>query len=78
MSLLEVANIDSSCAISDTNDINKKIQFDVSNISPGNTILLSIPITNTTLIGNNNIDTITNKTIDANNNTILNISNTNI
>lgn len=77
-STYEVDNISNNTSISDQNNLSKKIVFDLSNISPNTTRTLTIPDANINLLGETSSQTITNKTINADNNTLLNIVNSNI
>lgn len=62
----------------DNSDNTKKVQFQLSSITTGNVRILTIPDANTTLIGTDTTQTLTNKIIDATSNTINNIGNSQI
>lgn len=62
----------------DDNDQTKKLQLQLSAVSTGNTRVLTIPDQNTTIAGTDATQTFTNKTINADNNTITNITNSQI
>lgn len=64
---------DSTTYFQDNLDNTKKVQFQLSGLTPGATRVLSLPNANDTLVGRVTVDTLTNKTIDGNNNTITNI-----
>jgi hypothetical protein len=70
MSSYKIDNIDSHVSIQDTNDMTKKIKFDISNISSSTTRTLTIPDNNITIVGTNNSQTLTQKTISASSNTV--------
>ena len=65
--------IDSTFLISDDGDVTKKVRFEVSGVSPATIRVLAIPDEDTTIAGTDATQTLTNKTIDANNNTISNL-----
>jgi len=75
-SRLEVDNLSSACYIQDDTDLTKRINFNVTNVTGDKTI--TFVDSNITVVGEANTTTLTNKTIDANNNTISNIADTNI
>ena len=56
--------------IIDNTDNTKKCQFNLSNISSGSTRTYTVPNQNTTLVGNNTTDTLTNKNLTGTTNTI--------
>jgi hypothetical protein len=83
MSTYKVNNINAVTSIRDVIaeirdeiDSTKKIKFDVSGISTNNTRLIGIPDNNFTMVGDVTTQSLTNKTIDADNNTLSNIGNT--
>ena len=59
-------------------DNTKKMQFNLSGLSTASTVSLAIPNYSTTLVGIDSTQTLTNKTINASNNTITNIVDANI
>ena len=59
-------------------DNTKKIQFGLSNITTSTTRTLTIPDANITIVGTDATQTLTNKAIDADNNTITNIDDNDI
>lgn len=65
--------IDSNFTISDDGDTTKKMQFEVSGVTTGVTRVYTVPDSDTTLVGTDATQTLTNKTIDADNNTISNL-----
>lgn len=65
---------DSSTYFQDDGDNTKKAQFELSGIGSGQTRILSLPDADTTLVGVGVSQTLTNKTIDADNNTLSNIA----
>lgn len=65
---------DSTFSIKDDVDSTKVVQFQVSGITTGNTRTLTVPDANTTIVGNDTTQTLTNKTINASNNTVSNIT----
>jgi hypothetical protein len=64
---------DASTFIVDNTDDTKKLNFELSTITPGNTRTITVPDANTTIVGTDATQTLTNKTIDASSNTITNI-----
>jgi hypothetical protein len=69
---------DNTTYFQDNIDNSKKLQFQLSDISTFTTRILSIPDDDTTIVGTDTNQTLTNKTIDAYLNTIINIDNSNI
>jgi len=69
---------DSTTYLQDDIDNTKKVQFQLSGITTATTRILTVPDASTILTGTNTTQTLTNKTIDADNNTITNIDNANI
>jgi len=69
---------DDTFYIQDNGDSTKKLQFQLSGITTGNTRTLTIPDITDTIVGLTATQTITNKTINADNNTITNIDNNEI
>jgi len=70
--------VDATTYIIDNIDNTKKVQLELSGISTSTTRVLSVPNADITLVGDNNSQTLTNKTINSDNNTITNITNANI
>jgi len=70
--------VDYTTYFEDNSDNSKKMQFELSGITSGQTRILTVPNESTTLIGTATTQTITNKTINANNNSITNLSNSSI
>lgn len=60
----------SSSTISDDNDTTKKISFNVSTVSTGTTRTLAVPNANTTLVGTDATQTLTNKDLSSDTNTL--------
>lgn len=69
---------DDSTFIQDNGDNSKKLQFDVSGVATSTTRTLTVPDENTTIVGTDATQILTNKSIDANFNTITNIDNNEI
>lgn len=69
---------DSNLTIQDNSDNTKQAQFQLSGITTGNTRTFTVPDASTTLVGTTISQTLTNKTIDADANTITNIENADI
>lgn len=69
---------DNTTYFQDNVDNTKKLQLSLSNISSDTMRIITVPNANTTIVGNDTIQTITNKTIDAVSNSIFNIDNINI
>jgi hypothetical protein len=70
--------IDNSTNITNNADNTKKVQFDVSNITASTTRIITVPDANLTLVGSDTAQTLSQKTIDTDSNTVTNIDNTNI
>jgi hypothetical protein len=62
-SVRDIGSVSDNLKVVDTVDFTKKIQFDVSTITTGNTRVLSAPDANTTLSGIDVAETLSNKTI---------------
>ena len=62
----------------DNNDNTKQFKFEVSGISSNSARTITIPDSDLTIAGLNTVQTLTNKTINASNNTITNILNSSI
>lgn len=77
-SRFEIENINASVFLQDDDDFDKRVKFDISRITTGNDRIITVLDENLTLVGETNNQTLTNKTIDVSNNTIINIENTNI
>lgn len=58
----------------DNSDNSKRFKFDATNVSTSTTRTYGVPNTDTTLVGDNASQTLTNKTINGSNNTITNVS----
>lgn len=69
---------DTTTTLQNTVDTTKKVHWDLSNITTNTNRTISLPDADTTLMGINTSQTLTNKTIDASTNTITNIANTHI
>jgi len=74
----KIDNINALVNLQDDNDSTKKVTFDLSNITTSTTRTLTVPDNNITLVGQDNTQTLTNKTINADSNTITNIDNNDI
>ena len=70
--------MDASVSIVDSGDPTKAAQFDASAITTATTRTLTIPDVDLTLVGEASTQTLTNKSIDADTNTITNIENADI
>lgn len=66
--------VDATTFIVDDGDNTKKLQFQASGISTGTTRTLTAPDANTTIVGTDTTQTLTNKTISGASNTITNVS----
>lgn len=77
-STLEIDNLLSSCAIQNINDWTKKIYFDLDEISSSQSRILTVPDSDITLVGTSISQILTNKYIDCNNNTVVNINDSNV
>ena len=66
--------VDSSTLFQDNIDSTKKGQFDLASVTSGNIRKYDLPDADTRLVGHNNTETLTNKTINSDSNTITNIS----
>lgn len=62
---------DSSTLFQDDVDNSKKLQFQLSAITTGNTRILTVPDTNTTIVGTDAIQSLTNKTINTNTSNVI-------
>lgn len=69
---------DSTTYFQDDGDNTKKVQLQLSSITSGQTRVLTVPNESTTIVGTTTSQTLTNKSINADNNTITNIDNDNI
>jgi hypothetical protein len=69
---------DNTTYFQDNLDITKKLQFQLHDITTNNTRTINIPDFDLTLVGLTNTQTLTNKSIDSDNNTITNIVNNDI
>lgn len=65
---------DTNFTFQDDADTSKRFKFDVTNISTSTTRTFGVPNADTTLVGTNVSQTLTNKTIDGSSNTITNVS----
>lgn len=70
--------VDNSTFIVDNVDPTKRIAFEATNITTGNTRTLFMPDSSLVVVGTATTQTLTNKTISASNNTITDITNTSI
>jgi hypothetical protein len=70
--------VDNSTFIIDDIDATKRIKFELAGILTGTTRIITIPDANVTLVDTDLTQTLSNKTIDADNNIITNINNANI
>ena len=70
--------IDTSCIFQDDGDNSKRMKFELEDITPSTTRIIRIPDADTTLAGIDISQILTNKSIDADNNTITNIDNNSI
>ena len=61
---------DNSFTLENSGDNTRQLQFDISNISTSTTRTLSVPNANTTIVGNDSTQTLTNKTISISSNSI--------
>lgn len=75
-SRLEIDNLTSSCFIQDDTTLTKRIRFNVENVTGDK--IITFRDSDITVVGESNTATITNKTIDANDNTLLHIKNSSI
>jgi len=62
--------VDSTFTITDNSDNTKKVKFQASGVTTGTTRTLTVPDSNTTIVGTDNVQTITNKVISPASNTI--------
>ena len=65
---------DANLTIQDDSDNTKQLQIQASGITTGTTRTLTAPDANTTIVGTDATQTLTNKTIDADNSTISNLA----
>lgn len=63
--------IDNSTLIADSSDPTKKVKFDVQSTHPSSTTTLSLPDTTDVIVARNTTDTLTNKTLNLSNNTLI-------
>jgi polygalacturonase len=79
---LDVSNVitvrDDRLTIADDADNTKLFNFNASGIPTGTQVTYSTPAQTTTLVGRDTTDTLTNKTINASNNTVSNIARTHL
>ena len=61
---------DATFTIADNSDTTKKVKFQVSGVTTATTRTLTVPDSDTTIVGTNNAQTLTNKTIDPSLNTV--------
>lgn len=73
-----IDNIRLRNSIINNNDPTKQLLLSLDNITSGNIRTLSVPDTDDTIIGANTTQTLINKTIDATQNTIINIGNSSV
>lgn len=64
---------DSNLTIQDNSDTTKQAKFELSSISASTTRTMTIPDANTTLVGTDTTQILTNKTIDLGNNTVTGV-----
>ena len=69
---------DDNTFVQDNIDNTKKLQLQLSGITTATTRTLTVPDANTTLVGTDHVQTLTNKSINADQNTITNIDNADI
>lgn len=69
---------DANFTVQDDADPTKQFKFQASGITAGQTRTFTVPDASTTMVGTDTAQTITNKTIDADQNTITNIDNADI
>jgi hypothetical protein len=69
---------DTLLTVQDNSDTTKQMVFELSGITTGTTRTLTVPDANIAIVGTDNAQTLTNKTIDADSNTITNIENADI
>lgn len=69
---------DANLTIQDDADTTKQVKFQASSVTAGQTRVITVPDTDLTLLGTSATQTVTNKTIDADLNTISNIENADI
>jgi hypothetical protein len=77
-SRFEIDNINASVYLQDDTDLAKRVQFDVTGVTTGNDRIITVLDENITMVGESNTQTLTNKNIDADNNTVTNIADANI
>jgi hypothetical protein len=65
---------DANLIVQDDVDNTKQVQFEASSITTGTTRTLTVPDANTTIVGTDASQTLTNKTINGSSNTVTNIS----
>lgn len=65
---------DSNLTVQDDGDATKQLKFEASSITTGTTRTLTAPDANTTIVGTDATQTLTNKTISGASNTITNVS----